>query len=81
MCGRYSITTVPEAMRRLFKFVNPLPNLRPNYNYAPTQSPPSDTWRKVWLSRREKIAAVPMPHLLVVNVTFKMAWNPVPTEN
>ena len=40
MCGRYSITTAPEAMRRLFKVVNPLPNLRPNYNCAPTQTLP-----------------------------------------
>ena len=26
MCGRYSITTNPEAMRRLFKFKNATPN-------------------------------------------------------
>jgi hypothetical protein len=30
MCGRYSITTAPEAMRRLFKFKNATPNLRPS---------------------------------------------------
>ena len=40
MCGRYSITTAPEAMRRLFKFTNDTPNLRPNYNCAPTQALP-----------------------------------------
>jgi len=40
MCGRYSITSAPEAMRRLFKFSNPLPNLRPRYNVAPTQEVP-----------------------------------------
>lgn len=40
MCGRYSITTAPEAMRRLFKFTNDTPNLRPNYNCAPTQTLP-----------------------------------------
>jgi len=40
MCGRYSITSAPEAMRRLFKFSNPLPNLRPRYNVAPTQDVP-----------------------------------------
>ncbi len=40
MCGRYSITTAPEAMRRLFNFVGPLPNLRPRYNVAPTQDLP-----------------------------------------
>jgi putative SOS response-associated peptidase YedK len=37
MCGRYSITTAPEAMRRLFSFTNDTPSLRPNYNCAPTQ--------------------------------------------
>lgn len=31
------MTTVPEAMRALFDFVN-LPNLAPRYNVAPTQS-------------------------------------------
>ena len=35
MCGRYSITA-PKAMRRLFKFANDAPNLRPNYNGALT---------------------------------------------
>jgi putative SOS response-associated peptidase YedK len=37
MCGRYSLTTVPEAMRALFGFEN-LPNLEPRYNVAPTQA-------------------------------------------
>jgi putative SOS response-associated peptidase YedK len=40
MCGRYSITTAPEALRRLFKFLNPPPNLPPRYNAAPTQDLP-----------------------------------------
>jgi putative SOS response-associated peptidase YedK len=40
MCGRYSITASPEAMRRLFRFVNPVPNLPPRYNAAPTQRLP-----------------------------------------
>ena len=40
MCGRYSLTTPSEAMRRLFGFVNPLPNLPPRYNIAPTQAVP-----------------------------------------
>lgn len=39
MCGRYSLTTAPEALRRLFKFEN-LPNLAPRYNVAPTQTVP-----------------------------------------
>ena len=36
MCGRYSLTTAPEAMRALFGFKT-LPNLPPRYNIAPTQ--------------------------------------------
>lgn len=39
MCGRYSITTAPEAMRRLFE-VPEMINLAPRYNMAPTQSAP-----------------------------------------
>ncbi len=36
MCGRYSLTTAPEALRRFFNFDN-MPNLAPRYNIAPTQ--------------------------------------------
>ncbi len=39
MCGRYSITTAPEALRALFAFEG-LPNLAPRFNVAPTQSVP-----------------------------------------
>ncbi|TNE36705.1 MAG: SOS response-associated peptidase [Alphaproteobacteria bacterium] len=39
MCGRYSITTPVEAMRRMFKFEG-LPNLGANYNVAPTNAVP-----------------------------------------
>lgn len=37
MCGRYSLTTAPEAMRALFDYEN-LPNLAPRHNIAPTQA-------------------------------------------
>jgi putative SOS response-associated peptidase YedK len=37
MCGRYSLTTPPEAMARVFRTTGPLPNLPPRYNIAPTQ--------------------------------------------
>jgi putative SOS response-associated peptidase YedK len=40
MCGRYSITTNPEAIRQLFRFLNPTPNVPPHYNAAPTQELP-----------------------------------------
>jgi putative SOS response-associated peptidase YedK len=39
MCGRYSITTAPEAMRRLFGYQEQ-PNFPPRYNVAPTQPIP-----------------------------------------
>jgi putative SOS response-associated peptidase YedK len=39
VCGRYSLTTAPEALRRLFDF-DVTPNLAPRYNIAPTQSAP-----------------------------------------
>ncbi len=39
MCGRYSLTTAPEALRRLFEF-DTTPNLEPRYNIAPSQSAP-----------------------------------------
>ncbi|MEO9903933.1 SOS response-associated peptidase [Nisaea sp.] len=39
MCGRYSITTAPEALRRLFAVTDML-NLEPRYNMAPMQAAP-----------------------------------------
>jgi putative SOS response-associated peptidase YedK len=39
MCGRYSITTAPEAMRQLFGYPEQ-PNFPPRYNIAPTQPVP-----------------------------------------
>jgi putative SOS response-associated peptidase YedK len=39
MCGRYLITTVPEAIRALFRY-REQPNFPPRYNVAPTQPVP-----------------------------------------
>jgi putative SOS response-associated peptidase YedK len=39
MCGRYLITTAPEAMRRLFRYPEQ-PNFPARYNVAPTQPVP-----------------------------------------
>jgi putative SOS response-associated peptidase YedK len=39
MCGRYLIVTMPEAMRRLFRYLEQ-PNFPPRYNVAPTQPIP-----------------------------------------
>ena len=40
MCGRYSITTPPEAMSRLFALSGPISNFPARYNIAPTQEVP-----------------------------------------
>jgi putative SOS response-associated peptidase YedK len=39
MCGRYCISTAPEAIRRLFRYAEQ-PNFPPRYNVAPTQPVP-----------------------------------------
>lgn len=39
MCGRYQITSAPEAMRRLFRYPEQ-PNFPARYNVAPTQPVP-----------------------------------------
>jgi putative SOS response-associated peptidase YedK len=39
MCGRYAITSAPEAVRRLFRYPEQ-PNFPPRYNVAPTQPVP-----------------------------------------
>ena len=36
MCGRYAVTSAPEALRRLFKYPQQ-PNFPPRFNIAPTQ--------------------------------------------
>jgi putative SOS response-associated peptidase YedK len=39
MCGRFVITSAPEALRRLFGYID-RPNFPPRYNIAPTQPVP-----------------------------------------
>ena len=39
MCGRYAITSAPEAIRALFGYLEQ-PNFPPRYNVAPTQPVP-----------------------------------------
>src|SRR5262245_61829199 len=39
MCGRYCISSAPEAIRRLFRYAEQ-PNFPPRYNVAPTQPVP-----------------------------------------
>ena len=36
MCGRYAVTTAPEAIRALFRYLDQ-PNFPPRHNVAPTQ--------------------------------------------
>ncbi len=40
MCGRYASFLPAEALSRMFRTVNPLLNLEPSWNVAPTQSAP-----------------------------------------
>ena len=40
MCGRYASFLPAELIARLFGTTNPLPNLRPTWNMAPTMSAP-----------------------------------------
>lgn len=40
MCGRYASTLSPELIAKVFGTVNPLPNLRPTWNMAPTKDAP-----------------------------------------
>ena len=37
MCGRFASSLPPEAIRALFRTTNPLPNVAPNWNVAPSQ--------------------------------------------
>jgi putative SOS response-associated peptidase YedK len=39
MCGRYCISSAPEAVRRLFRYLEQ-PNFPPRYNVSPTQPVP-----------------------------------------
>jgi putative SOS response-associated peptidase YedK len=40
MCGRYASFLPAEALARLFSTVNPLPNVEPTWNMAPTKDAP-----------------------------------------
>jgi putative SOS response-associated peptidase YedK len=40
MCGRYASFLPAEFIARLFTTVNPLPNLAPTWNMAPTMDAP-----------------------------------------
>jgi putative SOS response-associated peptidase YedK len=40
MCGRYASFLPPDLIARLFGTTNPLPNLKPTWNMAPTMSAP-----------------------------------------
>jgi putative SOS response-associated peptidase YedK len=40
MCGRYASILTPELIAQVFGTVNPLPNLQPTWNMAPTKDAP-----------------------------------------
>src|ERR671933_2135962 len=41
MCGRYTLYTPVETLAEEFGLTDPLPDLQPNYNVAPTQEVPA----------------------------------------
>ena len=44
MCGRYASFLPPEALARLFRTVNPVPNIAPSWNLAPSQDSLAVRW-------------------------------------
>src|SRR3954469_18572632 len=79
MCGRYAITTAPEAIRQLFAYLEQ-PNFPPRYNVAPTQPVPivrmADGKRQLALVRWGLIPAWvkdPRPFSLVINARGESA--------
>ena len=40
MCGRYAITSPPQALAKLFHAIGAVPNFPPRYNAAPSQALP-----------------------------------------
>src|SRR5208282_2920455 len=40
MCGRYASFIAADRLHRLFRTVNPTPNLQPTWNMAPTRDAP-----------------------------------------
>ena len=40
MCGRYASFLPAEAIAKIFGTINPLPNLAPTWNMAPTMDAP-----------------------------------------
>jgi putative SOS response-associated peptidase YedK len=58
MCGRYSITLPPEAIRQIFQTHGELPNWPAYYNAAPTTAvQPTAPLGKMWSSEQEAIDA------------------------
>lgn len=72
MCGRFAITLPPDAMRRLFGFLDE-PRFPPRYNIAPSQPVPIvclDGGRRRFLLVRWGLVpswAKDMPHSLLIN--------------
>ena len=67
MCGRFVITSTPEALRKLFGYADQ-PNMPPRYNVAPTQPVP------VVLSERGT------RRLLLMRWAFLPAWSKDPKK-
>jgi putative SOS response-associated peptidase YedK len=66
MCGRYASFLPPELIARLFGTKNPLPNLKPTWNMAPTMSalvvrrhPESEERRALTIPRNRNLTIAP----------------------
>jgi putative SOS response-associated peptidase YedK len=63
MCGRYASFLPAEAMARILGTVNPLPNLAPSWNVAPTQDAAVVRRHPDTGARHKPPAAVPLHRL------------------
>lgn len=63
MCGRYALTSAPEALRTLFRYEEN-PNFPPRYNIAPTQPIPIVT------ATRAPAGGTPARHFLLARWGF-----------
>ena len=63
MCGRYSITLPPEAIRQLFQIHRELPNWPAYYNAAPTTALPIVGERCSLEFANDRSRATVVPHI------------------
>ena len=75
MCGRYASFLPPDLIARLFGTKNPLPNLKPTWNMAPTMKAP--VVRRHPESGQRHLAALTWGFVPAFTKTLKEARRPV----